>query len=146
MSVRMEQLHSHKTNFHEIWYLKIFRKSVVKLQVSLKSDTNNGTLHKDPCIFMIISREILLIMRNVSDKSYRENQNTHFMFVNFFPKSCRLWDNVEKYGTARQATDDNIILRMRFASRITKATDTLSEYVILIAFPWQQLLRLSCSI
>ena len=22
-------------------------------------------------------------------------------------KSCRLWDNVEIYGTARQATDDN---------------------------------------
>jgi hypothetical protein len=40
---------------------------------------------------------------------YRENQNTHFMFNNLPPpkKSCRLWDNVEKYGTARQATDDN---------------------------------------
>jgi hypothetical protein len=41
---------------------------------------------------------------------------------------------VEKYGTARQATDDDIIRRMRFACRITKATDTHSEYVILIAF------------
>jgi hypothetical protein len=39
---------------------------------------------------------------------------------------------VEKYGTARQATDDNIIRRMRFACRITKATDTHSEYVILL--------------
>jgi hypothetical protein len=26
-------------------------------------------------------------MRNVSDKSYRENENTHFMFNNFFPKN-----------------------------------------------------------
>jgi len=25
-------------------------------------------------------------MRNVSDKRCRENQNTHFMFDNFFPK------------------------------------------------------------
>jgi len=25
-------------------------------------------------------------MRNVSDKIYRENQNTHFMFNNFLPK------------------------------------------------------------
>jgi hypothetical protein len=41
---------------------------------------------------------------------------------------------VEKYGTARQATDDNIIRRMRFACWVTKATDTHSEYVILIAF------------
>jgi hypothetical protein len=32
---------------------------------------------------------------------------------------------VEKYDTARQATYDNIIQRMRFACWITKATDTL---------------------
>jgi hypothetical protein len=48
---------------------------------------------------------------------------------------------VEKYGTARQATDDNIIRRMSFACWVTKATDTRSEYVILIDFPKQQLLR-----
>jgi hypothetical protein len=48
---------------------------------------------------------------------------------------------VEKYGRARQATDDNIIRRMRFACWITKATDTHSEYVILIAFRRQQWLR-----
>ena len=30
------------TDFHEILYLHIFRKSVVKIQVSLKSDNNNG--------------------------------------------------------------------------------------------------------
>jgi hypothetical protein len=24
-------------------------------------------------------------------------------------KSCHLWDNVEKYGTAGQATDDNAV-------------------------------------
>jgi hypothetical protein len=27
----------------------------------------------------------------------------------FFRRSCRLWDNVEKYGRPRQATDDNKI-------------------------------------
>jgi hypothetical protein len=48
---------------------------------------------------------------------------------------------VEKYGTARQATDDNIIRRMRFACWITKATDTHSEYVILTVFSRQQWLR-----
>jgi hypothetical protein len=53
---------------------------------------------------------------------------------------------VEKYGTARQATDDNIIRRMRIACRITKATDTHSEYVIRIAFPWQQWLRERASV
>jgi hypothetical protein len=41
-SFRMEQLGFHSTDFHEIWYLNIFRKSVEKIQVSLKSDKNNG--------------------------------------------------------------------------------------------------------
>jgi hypothetical protein len=39
-SVRIEQLGSHWTEFHEIWYLSIFRKSVEKIQVSLKSNKN----------------------------------------------------------------------------------------------------------
>jgi hypothetical protein len=56
------------------------------------------------------------------------------MSVTFFRKSYRLSDNVEKYGTARQATDDNILRRIRIACWITKATDTHSEYVIHIAF------------
>jgi hypothetical protein len=41
LSVRMEQLDSHRTDFHEIWYFTIFRKSVEEIQVSLKSDKNN---------------------------------------------------------------------------------------------------------
>jgi hypothetical protein len=42
LSVCMEQLECQWTDFHEIWYLNIFRKSVKKIQVSLKSDENNG--------------------------------------------------------------------------------------------------------
>jgi len=50
-------------------------------------------------------------MRNVSDKSFRENRNTLFMFCNFFfpSKIVPFLDNVEKYGKAGQATGDNII-------------------------------------
>jgi hypothetical protein len=46
---------------------------------------------------------------------------------------------VEKYCTAREATDDSIIRCMRFACRINNNTDTHSEYVrvIIIAFPRQ---------
>jgi hypothetical protein len=59
--------------------------------------------------------------------------------ITFFPrKSYRLWDNVEKYGTARQATEENVIWLMRFACWIIKATNTHSEYVILIDFPLKQ--------
>ena len=39
---RMEQLSSCHTDFHEIWYLRIFRKSVQKIKVSLKLDRNKG--------------------------------------------------------------------------------------------------------
>jgi hypothetical protein len=54
---------------------------------------------------------------------------------------CIVYQNVEKYGTAGQTTDDNIIRYMRFACWVTKATETHSECVTLIAFPRQQRLR-----
>jgi hypothetical protein len=38
-----------------------------------------------------------------------EELKTYILYsMTFFRKSCHLWDNVEKYGRARQATDDNI--------------------------------------
>jgi hypothetical protein len=40
--VGMKQLGSPLTDFHEIWYFSIFRKSVEKIQIELKSDKNNG--------------------------------------------------------------------------------------------------------
>jgi len=44
--------------------------------------------------------------------------------IHFFRKLCLLRDNVEKYGTARQATDDNIIMCMHVACWKSKATHT----------------------
>jgi hypothetical protein len=38
----MGQLGSIRTDFHEILYPNISRKSIEKIQVSLKSDKNNG--------------------------------------------------------------------------------------------------------
>ena len=77
----------------DIW--RVFQNSVEKIQVSLKSDNNNGhpiLLY----IFFILLRSFLLRMRNVSHKSRREKyHDTHFVFTNFlffFPrKSCRLF-------------------------------------------------------
>ena len=42
LSLRMEQLGSHWTDFDEIWCLRLFRKSVETTQVLLKSENNNG--------------------------------------------------------------------------------------------------------
>jgi hypothetical protein len=47
----------------------------------------------------------------------------------------------EKYGRVRQATDENIIRRMRFVCWITNATVTHSEYVVRSTFPRQKWLR-----
>jgi hypothetical protein len=118
-----------------------FRKSVQKIQVSLKSDKNNGYFTWRPIyIFYHIS-----LSPSQNEKCYKdvEKIKTHFVFSNIFPprKSCCLWDNIEKYSTARQVTDDNIIWRVRFACWIPKATNTHSQYVILIAFPRKQWLR-----
>jgi len=44
----------------------------------------------------------------------------------------------QTHSTAGEATEGNTIQRMRFACWITKAADTHSEYVILIAVPRQQ--------
>jgi hypothetical protein len=100
-----------------------------------------STLHEDLCTFMIMYRWIILKLRKVSDEFVGKIKPHILCSKASFRKSCLLWDNVENYGTARQATDDNIIWRMRFACWVTKAIDTHSEYVILIAFPRQQWLR-----
>jgi hypothetical protein len=59
----------------------------------------------------------------------------------FFRKSYRSWDNVEKCAGDGQATDDNMIWRMRFECWVTKATGTHSECRILTAFPHWRWLR-----
>jgi len=53
----------------------------------------------------------------------------------FFRNSFHLWDNVGKHGRARQATDDDIIRRWRFACWVTKATNTHSIHVTIVGFP-----------
>ena len=55
---------------------------------------------------MIISRSVLIKMKNVSDKSCSENQNTHFMSNNFFNRVVYeiMWNNT----VAVQASDDNM--------------------------------------
>jgi hypothetical protein len=76
-------------------------------------------------------------MRNVSDKSCRENQNTHFVFSNFFSFENRavfeiMWESVVESGRPRDS--------MAHAHCMLD-TKLYSEYVILIAYPLQQWLQ-----
>ena len=67
------------------------------------------TLHEDKCIFVAISRWILLRMRNISDKTCQEHQTAHFMFNKFFPRqSCHVRHNGQNYCTAGQATAEDM--------------------------------------
>ena len=73
LSARTEQLNSHWTDFHEIWYLGIFWKYVKKIQDSLKLDKNKGHFTWRTIYIFIIFLSFLLRMRNVSDKRCRGN-------------------------------------------------------------------------
>ena len=99
-------------------------------------------------------------MRNISENRRGENQNTHFMFNNFFFFDNRIvleealdlsFDRLlmmmnrvvyeimwkKKVVRSEHATED-IIRRTRFACWLTKATDTHSVYVMHISFARQQ--------
>jgi len=128
--------------------MSIFRKSVEKIQVPWKYDKNNGYFTWRPKHILIITRPILLRMRNVLDTSCTENQNTHFMFHNPFSENPSVYEIVcGKYGTAKQATNDNKTRRRPFTcwlrpyTHTQTHTHTHTEYVAPIAFPWQQRLR-----
>jgi len=64
-----------------------------------------ATLHEDQYTFFIVSRSVLLRMRNVSDKRCRE-KNHILCYKAFFPKIAR--ENVEKYSRAGHTTGDNM--------------------------------------
>ena len=52
LSVRMEQVGFYRTDFHEVWYLSIFLKSVLKIQVSLKSDNDGGYFYTEVSVYL----------------------------------------------------------------------------------------------
>ena len=76
-------------------------------------------------------------MRNFSDKSCRENQNTHFVFSIPPPKIVPFMRYCGKNIAQRDGLQMTI-QRMRSSRWIPKATNTHSEYVTIIAFPLQE--------
>ena len=122
-SGRMVQLGSHCTDFHEIWWLSIFRRTFEEIQVSLKSDENlGGCAWRPVCNYGNTSLNSSYDEKCFS-KHYREYKKLAFVFSTFSLKLCYLWDNMEIYGWARHVTDDNIIQHVRFACCIAKTTD-----------------------
>jgi hypothetical protein len=99
-----------------------------------------GTLYENRYTFLIIYH-IRHRMRNGLDKIFRENRNMLLRSNNIFRKSYPFWDNVEKYNSSWQATDDIMANKPFVLENYRPETHTLLEYVISIAFPLQQWLQ-----
>jgi len=119
-------------NFSKIWW-----------EVKRKSDKNNGyftwrRLYVDLWKYL----PEFFLERQMFQTKVLQKIKTHITCsVHSSWKSCRLWDNLEKYCRTGQATDDNITRLMHFGCFVTKATDAHSEYVIRISFSRPQWLR-----
>ena len=134
LSVYKEQQASQWTDYDDIWYLSIFRKSVEKIQVSLQSDKNNSYFKWRPVhIYDYISVSYSQ-NENVS-KKVKERIKTHILCsINFFPENCAVYKTMLK-NTVKPDRPHTTVKRMRFVCWMTKATDTHSEYVIFITVP-----------
>ena len=106
----MEQMGSYWTEYHEILNLRIFRKYVEKPQVSLKSDKNNEyLLHIYTNIYFLsylvqFYLEWEMFYTDVVDKI-----KTHIVCsITSFQKMRHLWEEVEVYFIAGQATDEDM--------------------------------------
>ena len=113
-----EQLGSHSRSSmkFDFW---IFSQNFREISIFTKIGKNKGYCTCRPIyIFLIISRSILLRMRNVSNL-YKKSKQILFLVIFFFRKSCRLCDYVEKYWEAVQAT--------RIACRVTNVIQTLTS-------------------
>jgi hypothetical protein len=94
-------------------------------------------------------------MRNVLDKGYREDLNTHCMFNNIFPKIMPFNRQCRKIWWSQRATNDVTLWRIPVACWLNKTTCTHShehthahthKYVLLIAFPQQLWFRQPASV
>jgi hypothetical protein len=80
-----------------------------------------GTLHEYQHTFVVISRLALLRMRNLSDESYRGNQNAHFVFSNFFFFNLAVYKTVWE-NTVQADRPQMTVWLMRIACWKPKAT------------------------
>ena len=136
----MKQLGPQLTGFQEIWYLSICRESVEKIQVSSKSGKNDGYFTWRPTYNFFKSYLAQFSLKwEVFQTKVVETIKTHILCsVTFFFDNRAvyeiMWKNILESGRAQMT-----IWRLRIACWIPKATNTNSEYVILIAFPLHQL-------
>jgi hypothetical protein len=136
LPVLTEQLCCHWMVLHKTWYLRIFRKSVEKNKVSLKSHKDNRYISWRPTYVHLLwylakffsEREIFQTKAVEKIKSHILRLMTFFLNIMLFMTRCeKIWNSQTGHrwqyhmahdGTVTQATDDNIIWHM-----MVQATD-----------------------
>jgi hypothetical protein len=140
----MEQLVSQWTDFREIWYLRIFIKSIKKIQASLKSDRNKRMLYTRTNIHLRSYLSQALLEWEMIQTSSGANWNTYFSSIIFFFKTRAVYESIWK-NVAEPGKPQLKIWRMRFICCIP-TVQKHSEYVTLIALPLQQWLHERASV
>jgi hypothetical protein len=145
LSICMEQLGSHWMDFHETWYLSIFRNSVEKTQGSLKFDKNKLLYMKTFLHLWQYVSEFFLEWEMLPTNGV-EKIKTQFMFKNFFSPENLAICEIMRENMRGPDRPQAIIRRMCIAYCITEATHTHTKYDILIAFGFDLCLtvRLQC--
>ena len=95
-----------------------------------------SSVREGQCVFTVAYNSIVLIMRYNADK-HNKTQHKMLFCINSLLNSWHFYDNVEKKNsTARQP--QMTIWLLRISCRVLKATNTLSQYVIIVAFTLKQ--------
>jgi hypothetical protein len=96
-SVPMGQLGSHLMNFREIPHFSIFRKSVNRVHIPIKSNNNNRYCTWSPIYIFRSYLPQFSLESEMFQTKVVEKIKTHILYsVTFSRKSYRLWDNVGK--------------------------------------------------
>jgi hypothetical protein len=127
----VEQLGSPWTDFHEICYLSIFSEICRENSSPVKIWQELRVHYVKTCVHLWYIAQFFLEWEMVQVQVV-EKIKTFCVHKIFFPrKSCRLWDNMEKYWGTRQATDDSVIRRRKDAICMPdgkgKRTDTCTH-------------------
>jgi hypothetical protein len=84
------------TEFHENWYLNVFRTSARIIQISHKSDKKKALWHEELRINLTNSLSSFLLYKKIFRRKFVEKLKTQLLWrKSLFRKSWRLRDNVK---------------------------------------------------
>jgi hypothetical protein len=137
----MEHLSVHLADFHKIWFLTIFGKSVEKIQVAMKSDWSSGYFTWVPTdIYYNISLVPPYNEKCFRQKLQRKSKHTFYfqwlLFVNHAVYEI-VWKNMAEPDRLQKKIQCGVGALHAGQLRL----QTHSGFVIGIYFPWKHWLR-----